>query len=684
MPRQHGVRSQTHHRRVEAQLATLAHAVQSTSELICITDLNDRFVFVNRAFQAAYGYTEAEILGKTPELLVSSRNPPELLREILSGTRAGGWRGEVWDRRKDGREFPVFLSTSEVKDARGRVMGLIGVARDISAEKRLERQRAALSQLGYRLSAAATPRQAARIIHDIASELFGWDAAYFHLFSEAKDEIVRVLTIDTVDGRRVEVPAASSSPHPTPIMRRVMKEGGQLINRQASAISNGLIPFGDKERPSASRMFVPIRTGGNVIGVLSVQSYTPDAYHADDLRLLQTLADHSGDAMQRIRVAEALRETEAKYRSIFENASEGIFQTTPHGRYLSANPALARMFGYASPGQMISQVTDIERQTYVSPKRRSELKRLLERNDAVHGFEAERRRRDGSTFWISINGHAVRDASGAVLYYEGTNQDITEIVCAREALSRTREELERLVRERTAQLEAANQSLRTEMLDRQRLERQVLQSIEREQQRIGQDLHDGLCQLLTGIKFKTSSLEAELKKRGLPEAGDARSVEQLVNQAIRQSYGLARGLNPVKLPVHGLSFALTELAEGFEAAFHLRCVCEAASSVTIEDQSVANHLYRIAQEAIHNAIKHGRPKAITVALSETNGRVALTVKDDGAGFAMHVANPIGMGLPNMNARARMIGATLEIGPGENGGTIVTCTLASAVKAHADA
>jgi PAS domain S-box-containing protein len=128
----------TERRKAEAQLATLAHAIESTSEMICITGLDDRFTFVNRAFAVAYGYAPEEILGKTPDLLFSPKNPPELMSEILAGTRAGGWRGEVIDRRKDGTDFPVFLATSQVRDQTGRVIGLMGVAQDITSRKQAE------------------------------------------------------------------------------------------------------------------------------------------------------------------------------------------------------------------------------------------------------------------------------------------------------------------------------------------------------------------------------------------------------------------------------------------------------------------------------------------------------------------------------------------------------------------
>src|SRR5689334_12872475 len=120
--------------------------------MICITDLHNRFTFVNRAFAVAYGYSPEEILGKTPDILFSPKNPSGLLSEILAGTRAGGWRGEVIDRRKDGTDFPIFLATSQVRDQTGRIVGLMGVAQDITARKQAE---AALQEAQEKLQAHA-------------------------------------------------------------------------------------------------------------------------------------------------------------------------------------------------------------------------------------------------------------------------------------------------------------------------------------------------------------------------------------------------------------------------------------------------------------------------------------------------------------------------------------------------
>jgi len=140
------------------------------------------------------------------------------------------------------------------------------------------------------------------------------------------------------------------------------------------------------------------------------------------------------DITDRKRSEEALRQTEAKYRSMFENAIEGIFQTTANGRYINANPALARLYGYASPSELMSDLTDIEHQLYVNPSRRAEFIRLLQEQGAVGEFESQIFRKDGSIIWISENARAVRNSDGTLLYYEGTVEDITERKLAKEQL----------------------------------------------------------------------------------------------------------------------------------------------------------------------------------------------------------------------------------------------------------
>ncbi len=176
------------------------------------------------------------------------------------------------------------------------------------------------------------------------------------------------------------------------------------------------------------------------------------------------------DITERKQAEEALKQAEANYRSIFENAVEGIFQTTPAGVYLSANPALARIYGYQSPEELIDNLTNIQEQLYVDPPRRQEFVRLLEEQGAIVGFESQIRRLDGRLTWISENAFAVRDETGNLLHYEGTVEDINERKKAEEALQNAMEKLETRVEERTAALREANHQLVREIAERTRIE----------------------------------------------------------------------------------------------------------------------------------------------------------------------------------------------------------------------
>ncbi|HEX2729686.1 MAG TPA: PAS domain S-box protein, partial [Rubrobacteraceae bacterium] len=158
--------------------------------------------------------------------------------------------------------------------------------------------------------------------------------------------------------------------------------------------------------------------------------------------------------------AESLRRAENKYRSIFENAVEGIFQTTPEGRLVTANPAMAAMFGYGSPRELISQVTNVGGQLYADPGKREKLIRQVKENGTIKGLEVRGRRKDGEDIWISLSARAIEDGNGKLLSVEGTVEDITERRRAEEALRRLNQELEERVTERTSELETAVDGLR--------------------------------------------------------------------------------------------------------------------------------------------------------------------------------------------------------------------------------
>ena len=455
----------------------------------------------------------------------------------------------------------------------------------------------------------------------------------------------------------------------------------------------------------------------------------------------------------------ALRAAEKKYRDIFENAVEGIYQSTPEGRYLSVNPALARIYGYESPEQMQRAGRDTGAGLYLDPTCRAGFTRLLAGRREVLCFEYETLRRDGQSIWVSATARAVRDARGAIRYFEGSIQDITKGKLGEAALRESERRYYNLAkispvgifrtdaegfchyvnprgcalaglaeesawgdgwmlalhpddRERVrAEWNRSRQSLLpfqseyrfvradgsvvwvlgqavvetdqagkathfvgtiTDLTDRKKMEARILEITDREQARIGQDLHDGLCQQLVGLSMRGKIHTQKMAAISPDACAEAKAITDGLCEAIRQARGLARGLYPVQLDAAGFMSALRELAVALETLFQVPCRFQCAQPVLLHDNAVATHLYRIAQEAANNSLKHGRAKQVVIELAAPRNQIRLTVKDDGCGFPKLLKDGSGMGMHIMEYRSRLIGATLDIRGGAGGGTVVTC------------
>ena len=213
-----------------------------------------------------------------------------------------------------------------------------------------------------------------------------------------------------------------------------------------------------------------------------------------------------------------------------------------------------------------------------------------------------------------------------------------------------------------------------DVTDREILEKEVVESSNRVQTRIGQDIHDGLGQHLTGITFLSRALEKKLESQGLPEAADAAEISKLVIEALAQTRNLARGLFPVEVESTRLCQSIRELAATVEQLFHISCSVECDSNLVVSNPNASTHLFRLAQEAINNAVKHGKAHRVSILLGTTSGdKAVLRIIDDGVGFPPEGARRNGLGLRIMTYRAQKVGGTLEIQPGEHGGTVVSCT-----------
>ncbi|MCS7033209.1 MAG: PAS domain S-box protein [Phycisphaerae bacterium] len=370
-------------------------------------------------------------------------------------------------------------------------------------------------------------------------------------------------------------------------------------------------------------------------GVLAVHTRQIREFTTDDAQFLKAAAGILASAIRQDRTAQALRESDARMRAIVTTAVDAIITIDERGIIDSANPAAERLFGYDRnelAGRNVSVLMPepyrSEHDDYIARYLRTGKARII-----GIGREVIAQRKDGTTFPINLAVSEFRVDDRRM--FTGIIHDLT---------------------------------------DRRRLERRIIETAEAEQRRIGQDLHDGLCQHLTGIAFALQVLSRQLAARSAPEASAAARVQEMVDSAITQARQLARSLQPVEVVGGGLLVALKDLAAQVTELFNVSCVCRAGRRVEVVDPAVAGHLYRIAQEAVSNAVKHGRARSIVIDLQVAPDQVALAIHDDGIGLSRAAHDGKGLGLRTMAYRAHLIGGHLNIRPGDRGGTSVTCVV----------
>jgi signal transduction histidine kinase len=235
------------------------------------------------------------------------------------------------------------------------------------------------------------------------------------------------------------------------------------------------------------------------------------------------------------------------------------------------------------------------------------------------------------------------------------------------ALRELHRDLEKRAAERAAKLT-------TEIAMRERLQRELLQISEREQERVGHDIHDSLCQHLTGTALAAQVVAESLQSQDSAGRDDAVRVVELIEEGIVLARNLARGLNAVEVSNNGLMTALTDFASSTSDLFNISCRFECLEPVLVDDLTTAIHLFRIAQEAVGNAVKHGEAKDVVIRLENSRSERVLRVIDNGSGLPASPANGKGMGMRIMSYRSELIGARLDIRKRSPRGTEVTCSL----------
>ncbi len=340
----------------------------------------------------------------------------------------------------------------------------------------------------------------------------------------------------------------------------------------------------------------------------------------------------------RQRAKEELQKQTNILQSILNSMGDGVVVADARGRLLHINPAAKAMLRIPSTGTDV--VAWLESQENFLPNSPTEpasngnpLLCAL-RGQAVDGAEMFLHPANVSAgIWLSVNGRPLVDHTGNI---------------------------------------AGGVIVFSDISARKDLERQVAAVSDREQRHLGEDLHDGLCQHLVSVAFAARNLAAKLEEHSRREAEEATQIAELLGESIAQARAVARGLYLVPAEAGGLRAALEEFVLQVQARHRVSCQFVEQVAIPIVGEMMVTNLFRIAQEAVNNAVKHARAAQITVTLSADQQQVLLRIEDDGAGFQPGAEPSRGMGLHLMNHRARILGAALHIGPRPGGGTVLSC------------
>ncbi len=336
------------------------------------------------------------------------------------------------------------------------------------------------------------------------------------------------------------------------------------------------------------------------------------------------------DITARKQVLEALRKNEQDLEDFFTEAPLGLFWAAPDGRIVRINQAELKLL-HCQLEEVLGQPVS---KFFVDAKVINNIHSRLARRETIHNCRARIRQKDG------VIRHVLVDANG---------------LWEKDRLVHTRW----FVRDITRRLE---------------LEQEILSISEREQRRLGQDLHDDLCQQLAGIEFLSQTLFSGLAAKSHPKAAQAREIAQMVRSAMNKTRELAQGLSPVRLEEEGLMNGLRELAERIRTIFQVDCRFKCKIPLRVTDETVSIHLYRIAQEAVSNAIKHGKARRIEISLAAEPAGLILQVSNDGAALPRKKSAQKGMGMRIMQYRAGIIGGDLIVQRNATKGVTLTCTV----------
>ncbi len=389
-----------------------------------------------------------------------------------------------------------------------------------------------------------------------------------------------------------------------------------------------------------------------------------------------------GEAAARPAEDDLSRARLAEIEAYYDTAPVGLCVLDNELRYVRINERLAEINGIPVSEHLGRTIREVLPE--LADQAEPWLRDVLETGEALrdveitvetHGEEPGERTR-------VENWYPMRNEAGDVCGINIVVEDLTDRKRVEEELAQLNLELEERVNERTQKLNSANRELRQEIVERRRLEAEIVAITERVQSRIGQDLHDDLGQQLSALGMLASAIERDLRRDLHPKAETVARLNTLIKGAIDTTRGLAKGLYPIELEKGGFIVALEELARVTQAFSSVECIVRGKATFPL-GESAAIHLYRIAQEAVNNALKHAAPRQIILDCTTVTGVPTLTITNDGLPFKKPRSRRHGLGLHILEYRAGLLGAEITISPGPEGGCKLTCSLTQHVRKYPD-
>jgi PAS domain S-box-containing protein len=671
----------TKQKQTERRLTEQARLLDLTSDAVIVRDHHDRIVYWNRGAEEMYGFSAKEALGKITHELLRTAHPGDYKSIQKNLKRENRWAGELVHTQKNGKTITVLSRWSLDRDARGRPTLILETNTDVTALRQSQKQLTReledallLQQTSAQLIYQDDTQALYEKILDAAVGIMRSDLASIQMLYPERGPAghLRLLAYRGYTRQSAAASEWIAADHPTTCGialrtgKRYTVPDIETCDWLAGTKDLGLY----RQTGVRSLQSTPLvsRTG-RTLGMISTcwrQVHDPSER---DLRLLDVLARQAADVIERRQTEAAVRQKEAELEQIVTQTPFMLTRCTRDLRYRYVSRAYAEMFGRTAAefaGKQIVEIVGKEALNTILPY----IQKVLKGHPAQ--FEIEVPYQGVGIHWLNCVYTPDRDSNGIVVGWFASLIDVGARKKTEAMLQKSKELLEERVRERTRELNLTNKELEGEIKRRKGLEGEILAISDREQQRLGQELHDGLCQHLTAVAFMTRSIALRLRDHRVVDAADIQKVAELVNRAAIDTRSLSRALHRVDVDAAGLIVALQDLVD--REIWRTPCRLEAKPLFRIDDDGAAAHLYRIAREAVINANKHAQARQIVVRLERVRKEMVLRVIDDGIGLPKDVKPQQGLGFHIMNYRAQLMGGRVEIDSSQTGGTRVSCYL----------